>query len=184
MQGYDQGFSAVAAGRNSESLTDLQYVPEQVGGGAIQWTHALGKFQTLVAGGDLMEVMGASDEQFFSSVQTPTTTLPADASGFWDFSEKIWCAGTVGRSSRPRCVDDWNNFDASSICTPARSKLYLSPVCLYPSRSDFAFSPRLSLLRSLRHDVSVTGSIYRAFRAPTAERVVPHVPLGKHTHTE
>ena len=30
VQGYDQRFSSVAANRNSESLTDLQYVPEQV----------------------------------------------------------------------------------------------------------------------------------------------------------
>jgi hypothetical protein len=34
VQGYDQRFSSVAADRNSESLTDLQHVPEQVVGGA------------------------------------------------------------------------------------------------------------------------------------------------------
>src|SRR5579864_5773736 len=34
VQGYDQQFSSVAANRNSESLTDLQHVPEQVVGGA------------------------------------------------------------------------------------------------------------------------------------------------------
>jgi outer membrane cobalamin receptor len=67
VQGYDQAFSSVAADRNSESLTDLQYVPEQVIGGGAQWTHFLGSHQTLIAGMDLMEVMGASDEQFFSS---------------------------------------------------------------------------------------------------------------------
>src|ERR1022692_521846 len=60
VQGYDQRFSSVAADRNSESLTDLQYVPEQVGGGAAQWTHFLGTHQTLIAGMDVMEVMGAS----------------------------------------------------------------------------------------------------------------------------
>jgi outer membrane receptor protein involved in Fe transport len=38
---------------------------------------------------------------------------------------------------------------------------------LYPSRSDLAFSPRLSVLRSLSRNVSVTASMYRAFRAPT-----------------
>src|SRR5579864_4244605 len=37
VQGYDQRFSSVAAGRASESLTDIQYVPEQVVGGAVQW---------------------------------------------------------------------------------------------------------------------------------------------------
>ena len=44
---YNQRFSAVASDRNSETLTDIQHVPEQVVGGAAQWTHVLGKSQTL-----------------------------------------------------------------------------------------------------------------------------------------
>lgn len=63
--------------------------------------------------------------------------------------------------------DDWNNFNASSICTPVSGTCAPSPSALYPSRSDFAFSPRLSVLRSLGRNVAVTGSMYRAFRAPT-----------------
>lgn len=66
VQSYNQSFSSVAADRNSESLTDLQYIPEQVGGGGIQWTHFLGKYQTWIAGGDLMEVMGSSRERLFT----------------------------------------------------------------------------------------------------------------------
>jgi len=166
VQGYDQRFSSVAANRNSESLTDLQYVPEQVVGGAAQWTHVLGKHQTLIGGMDLMEVMGASDEQLYSS----GTHTRNNASGGrqrilgW-FGEDLarinnWTIILAGR------LDDWNNFNASSICTPV-SGTCPSPSVLYPSRSDFAFSPRLSVLRSLSHNVSVTGSMYRAFRAPT-----------------
>jgi outer membrane receptor protein involved in Fe transport len=166
VQGYDQRFSSVAADRNSESLTDLQYVPEQVGGGAAQWTHFLGMHQTLIAGMDVMEVMGASDEQLFSA----GTHTRNNASGGrqrilgW-FGEDLvrfnnWTIIFAGR------FDDWNNFNASSICTPV-SGACTSPSVLYPSRSDFAFSPRLSLLRALGRNVSVTGSMYRAFRAPT-----------------
>ncbi len=166
VQGYDQRFSSVAADRNTESLTNLQYVPEQVVGGAAQWTHFLGKHQTLIGGMDLVEVMGASDEQLFSS----GTHTRNNASGGrqrilgW-FGEDLvrlnnWTIILAGR------FDDWNNFNASSICTPV-SGACTSPSLLYPSRSDFAFSPRLSVLRSLSHNVSVTGSVYRAFRAPT-----------------
>ncbi len=166
VQGYDQRFSSVAADRNSESLTDLQYVPEQVGGGAAQWTHFLGTHQTLIAGMDVMEVMGASDERLFSA----GTHTRNNASGGrqrilgW-FGEDLvrfnkWTIILAGR------LDDWNNFNASSICTPV-SGTCPSPSVLYPSRSDFAFSPRLSVLRALSRNVSVTGSMYRAFRAPT-----------------
>jgi outer membrane receptor protein involved in Fe transport len=166
VQGYDQRFSSIAADRNSESLTDLQYVPEQVGGGTAQWTHFLGKHQTLIAGMDLMEVMGASDEQLFSA----GTHTRNNASGGrqrivgW-FGEDLvriddWTVILAGR------FDNWNNFNASSICTPVAGTC-TSPSALYPSRSDFAFSPRLSVLRTFSRNVSLTGSMYRAFRAPT-----------------
>ncbi len=167
VQGYDQRFSSVAANRNSESLTDLQYVPEQVVGGAAQWTHFLGKHQTLIAGMDLMEVMGASDEQLF----TTGTHTRNNASGgrqriLGGFGEDLlrlnnWTIILAGR------FDDWNNFNASSICTPVSGTCATSPSMLFPSRSDLAFSPRLSVLRALGRNVSVTGSMYRAFRAPT-----------------
>lgn len=166
VQGYDQRFSSIASDRNSESLTDRQYVPEQVGGGAVQWTHQLGKDQTLVGGGDLMEVMGASDEQFFSSgTYTRNTAAGGRQRILGVFGEDLirWKNWTVIAAAR---VDDWNNFDASSICVPVNGTC-TSPNTVYPSRSDVAFSPRLSLLRALGHHVSVTGSMYRAFRAPT-----------------
>jgi outer membrane receptor protein involved in Fe transport len=113
-----------------------------------------------------MEVMGASDEQFFSS----GTHTRNNASGGRQriiglFGEdliriKNW---TVILGAR---VDDWNNFNASSICTAVVGTCP-SPSVVYPSRSDLAFSPRLSVLRSLNRSISVTGSVYRAFRAPT-----------------
>jgi outer membrane receptor protein involved in Fe transport len=167
VQAYDQRFSSVAANRNSESLTDLQYVPEQVVGGAAQWTHFLGKHQTLIAGMDLMEVMGASDEQLF----TTGTHTRNNASGgrqriLGGFGEDLlrWNNWTIILAGR---FDNWDNFNASSICTPVSGTCASSPSMLFPSRSDLAFSPRLSVLRALGRNVSVTGSTYRAFRAPT-----------------
>jgi outer membrane cobalamin receptor len=167
VQSYEQGFSSVATDQNSESLTDLQYVPEQVGGGGAQWTHFWGKHQTLIGGGDLMEVMGASREQFF----TTGTHTRNNASGgrqriLGGFGEDLvrfnnW---TIIAAAR---VDDWSNFNASSICTPLKGSCAANPSVPYPARRDLAFSPRLSLLRSLGRNVSATASMYRAFRAPT-----------------
>ena len=167
VQGYDQRFSSIAANRDSESLTDLQYVPEQVVGGAGQWTHPLGRHQTLIAGMDAMEVMGASDEQLFTAGKHTRNNASGGRQRIlgW-FGEDLvrfnnWTIILAGR------FDDWNNFNASSICTPFSSTCAASPSVLYASRSDFAFSPRLSVLRSLGRNVSVTASMYRAFRAPT-----------------
>lgn len=166
VQGYDQRFSSIAANRASESLTDLQYVPEQVGGGAAQWTHTLGKVQTLIGGADLMEVMGASDEQFFSSGSNTHNGASGGRQRIVGiFGEDLlrWKQWTIIAAGR---VDNWNNFDASAICTPVTGAC-TTPNTLYASRSDLAFSPRLSVLRSLTKNVAVTASMYRAFRAPT-----------------
>jgi len=166
VQGYDQQFSSVAANRNSESLTDLQHVPEQVVGGAGQWTHLLGTHQTFIAGMEAMEVMGASDEQLFTAgTHTRNNAAGGRQRILGLFGEDIvrfnqWTIILAGR------FDDWNNFNASSICTPVSGKC-TSPSVLYPSRSDLAFSPRLSVLRTLTRNISVTASGYRAFRAPT-----------------
>ncbi len=177
VQGYDQRFSSVAADRNSESLTDKQYVPEQVAGGAGQWTHLFGRHQTFVAGADILEVMGASDEQFFFS----GTHTRNGASGGRQriaglFGEDLirlnnW---TVILGAR---IDNWSNFNASSICTPVAGTC-TSPSVLFPSRSDLAFSPRLSVLRSFSQNVSLTASVYRAFRAPTLNELYRTFRVG------
>jgi outer membrane receptor protein involved in Fe transport len=179
VQGYNQKFSSIASDRNSESLTNLQHVPEQVGGGGAQWTHLLGKNQTLIAGADLMEVMGASDERLFSSGASTRDSasggrqriLGLFAEDILRFRQK-WTIILGGR------FDDWNNFNASLICTPVSGTCNSSPTAIYPSRSDMAFDPRLSVLRTLNNHVSLTGSIYRAFRAPTLNELYRTFRVG------
>jgi outer membrane receptor protein involved in Fe transport len=177
VQAYHQRFSSVASDRNSESLTNLQYVPEQVVGGAAQWTHLLGTHQTLIGGADLMEVMGSSNEQLFSTgVHTRNNATGGRQQIFGFYGQDIvhFRGWTFILGAR---VDDWNNFDASNICTPV-SGTCTAPSQLFPSRSDLAFSPRLSVLRSLTHNISVTGSVYRAFRAPTLNELYRSFRLG------
>jgi outer membrane receptor protein involved in Fe transport len=178
VQGYDQVFSSIASNRNSESLTDLQHVPEQVGGGGVQWAHLLGKSQTLIGGLDFMEVMGASDEQLFTK-GTHTRNNAAGGRqrilGF--FGEDILRFHQKWTFILGVRFDDWNNFDASSICTPVFA-LCPSPSAIYAARSETAFDPRLSVLRSLNSHVSLTASIYRAFRAPTLNELYRTFRLG------
>jgi outer membrane receptor protein involved in Fe transport len=178
VQGFNETFSAVAADRDSESLTDLQHVPEQVGGGGVQWTHLLGKSQTLIAGMDLMEVIGASDDQFYSSgTHTRNTAAGGRQRNLGWFGEDIlrlrqkWTIILAGR------FDDWSNFNDSSICTPV-SGTCNSPSTLFAARNATAFDPRLSVLRALNSHVSLTGSIYRAFRAPTLNELYRPFRVG------
>jgi outer membrane receptor protein involved in Fe transport len=177
-QGYNQKFSAVASDRMSESLTDIQHVPEQVVGGGAQWTHILGKNQTLIAGMDLQEVMGASDEQLFSSgTHTRNKAAGGRQRTLGLFGEAIFRLSQKWTIILAARFDDWNNFDASSITSPVGSP---GPpaASLFPSRSDSAFSPRLSVLRSLNNHLSITGSIYRAFRAPILNELYRNFRVG------
>jgi outer membrane receptor protein involved in Fe transport len=173
VQAYNQSFSAVAAGRNSEALTDLQHVPEQVGGGGVQWTHLLGHHQTLVGGADLMEVIGASDEQLFSG-----TNKNRNAGGRQRttglFGEDIlrlknWTVILAGR------LDYWMNFSASQLTVP---KTGPPGTTFFTPRDDLAFNPRLSVLRAINSHVAITGSVYRAFRAPTLNELYRTFRVG------
>jgi outer membrane receptor protein involved in Fe transport len=173
VQAYNQKFSAVAAGRNSETLTDLQHVPEQVVGGGLQWTHLLGQHQTLLGGLDLMEVIGASDEQLFSGPNTNRNAGGRQRT-IGLFGEDIlrlkgWTIILAGR------MDHWSNFHASQLTIPVAGSPILTT---FPDRSDLAFNPRLSVLRSLNSHISLTSSIYRAFRAPTLNELYRTFRVG------
>ena len=173
---YHQTYSAVAADRNSETPTSTQHVPEQVGGGGAQWTHLLGKSQTLVGGMDLNEVIGSSVDALLSGPNQGRIGGGRQRNLGW-FGEDIfhrsnWTAILAVR------LDDWSNFAGKFITIPVSGT---PTVTLYPGSSDLALSPRLSVLRALNQHVSVTGSVYRAFRAPTLNELYRVFRVGNVT---
>ncbi len=177
---FHQSFSAISSNRDSEALTDLQAVPSQQLGANGQWTHLFGKNDTLLAGADIQEVIGASDDQLFSAVSGAHTANTA-AGGRQRigglFGEDIFRyhdRWTIILSAR---LDHWDNFDASSLRTPLLPSGPLQPT-YFADRSDNAFNPRLSVLHALNSHVSVTGSIYRAFRAPTLNELYRNFRVG------
>jgi outer membrane receptor protein involved in Fe transport len=173
VQAYNQSFSAVAANRNSETLTVLQHVPEQVVVGGIQWTHLLGKHQTLLVGADLMEVIGASDEHLFSGASKNRNAGGRQRTD-GVFGEDIlrrrnWTIILAGR------MDYWSNFRASQLTVPKTGP----PVTtFFPPRDDLAFNPRLSVLRAINSHIAITSSVYRPFRAPTLNELYRTFRVG------
>jgi len=176
---YHQVFSAISSvnnPRDTETLTSLQHVPEQIVGGGVQWTHVLGKNNTLIGGMDLKEVIGASQDALFTGPNQSRTGAGRQRNLGW-FGEDIFHRSnwTVMLSVR---LDDWSNFNGQKITIPVSG----DPITnIYPDRSDLAFSPRLSVLRTLNSHVSVTSSIYRAFRAPTLNELYRTFRVGSIT---
>ena len=159
---YQQTFSAVAADRNSETLTDYQTVPSQGTGGSAVWSVGIGKHQTIVAGFDAHEEVGHSDEILYSAAKDTIAGGRQRTNGL--FGEDIiqlaphW---TLEASAR---FDRWSNFDAGLYSAPFNSPGTFTP---YADESYNAFNPRLAVVNQANSHVSWSASIYRAFRAPT-----------------
>lgn len=168
VEGYDQTFSSIASNRSKEILTDIQHVPSQQVGGEFQWNHELKK-QTLVGGVDVQEVMGASDEQLFSSKTSGLHFANNIAGGRQRstglFGEDIFRVNDKWTVIAGARWDDWSNYDGNTVRISLPSGTAAGQ--FFPSRNETSFSPRLSLLRNLGSNAAVWVSSYRAFRAPT-----------------
>ncbi|HWG58102.1 MAG TPA: TonB-dependent receptor [Candidatus Acidoferrales bacterium] len=163
---YRQNFSAVAADRNSETLTDAQTVPVQGVGASAVWSHAAGKRQTFVAGFDASEAIGHSHELNFSGGS------PSRMSSAGGRQRNIGFFGEDLAQITPRLFlaasarfDGWRNFAASSISQTIGAGSAANTV--FAPRSYTAFDPRLSVTYQLRPNLSWSASLYRSFRAPT-----------------
>ncbi len=167
VQGYDQVFTSIASDRNSEALTNQQHVPSQQLGGALQWDHRL-RNHTLIGGVDLSEVMGASDEQLFSSTtgdHFANNIAGGRQRSLGIFGQDIFRIGSKWTVIAGARWDDWNNIDGNNVRVTLPAGTAAGE--FFPDRSETAFSPRLSVLRNFRHNVAGWVSGYRAFRAPT-----------------
>ncbi|HET8827446.1 MAG TPA: TonB-dependent receptor, partial [Terriglobales bacterium] len=166
VQGYDQTFSSVAPDRSTEALTDKQHVPSQQLGTAVQWNRTLWH-QTVIAGVDAQEVIGASDEQLFSSTTGNhfANNIAGGRQGSTGiFGQDIFQARNWTIIGGLRW-DRWTNTNGSNVRISLPSGAVTDTP--YSDRNANAFSPKLSILRKINSNVSVSLSGYRSFRAPT-----------------
>jgi outer membrane receptor protein involved in Fe transport len=177
-QVFNQIFSAVAPDRNSEDLTRSQRVPAQQVGVSIQWSRSAGGRQTLVAGFEAHEVRGHSDELVFSR-GVPISNV--DAGGRQDsfafFAEDIFSLTPRWLFTPAVRIDRWRNRDATSK-TQRLGSTTPAMVTTFPDRTETALSPQLSLLYRLSPNAWVSGSAYRAFRAPTLNELYRSFRVG------
>lgn len=177
-QVFDQNFSAISADRNSETLTRVQRVPAQVLGLAAQWTRSAGSSQTVAAGVEANLVRGASDEIAFTSGR-PSSFVDAggkQATTAVYFGDVIKVNSRLFISAAAR-LDHWRNYAAFSASRPLTSP-GLTATTEFRDRAENAFSPRISVLYKVTAGVSLTGSINRAFRAPTLNEMYRSFRVG------
>jgi len=169
-EGYRQSFSSVAADRATERLTRLQQVPSTQLGGAAQWARAFGPV-TVVAGTDVLDTRGTDAETPVSNgVLQPTVSTSARQRDGGVYGEALWqpSSWSVTLSSR---VDHFASFDAKQAgATPA-------PVL--PEIAETIFDPRLGVVKQFRGGISLTGSVFRAFRGPSLNELYRTSQVGQ-----
>jgi len=164
-QNYHQTFLSIAADRNSESLTNIQYVPVQQMGFMGQWSKQLAARFTLLAGLDGVYVEGFRNETRFSlgkprahlSNGGTQESLGAFLEGIVQLARR-WSLTLSGRE------DLWSNLDASATRVPVKGN---TTVINYGDRGQNAFNPRLSTSYPMNNGITVYAAVYRPFRAPT-----------------
>ena len=175
-QSYHQTFSSIAADRNSESLTNIQYLPVQQMGFMGQWSRQLAARFILLAGLDGLYVDGFSNETSFSH-GNPTALL---SNGGTQESLGAFLEGIVQMTRRWSLTlsgreDLWSNLDASSTHAPVKGN---STHINYPDRGQNAFNPRLSTAYVMKNGITLYAAVYRSFRAPTLNELYRSFRVG------
>lgn len=177
-QVFDQNFSAVAAGRDSETLTRVQRVPSQSMGFTGQWSRVAGATHTLVAGVEAREVRGASDEfaffqnrpTFFAGAGGRERTAGVFAEDFFRPAPRLFV--TAGAR-----FDRWREYAALSTTTPVNAA-QPGTTQTFADRIETAFSPQVSLMYTPSDRVSLTALFTRAFRPSTLNELYRSFRVG------
>jgi outer membrane receptor protein involved in Fe transport len=175
---FHQTFSAVAANRDSEMLTDDQHSPSQQIGFVASWSRLFAERHKITAGFEAHDVRGSSKETNYA-LSVPTALV--DSGGrqhfFGFFAQdaflisRNWLLTFGGR------VDTWNNNTGFQDRTPlaaGSSPTYKT----FPDRTENAFSPRVSIMHSLSGGIALSASVYQAFRAPTLNELYRNFRQG------
>jgi outer membrane receptor protein involved in Fe transport len=175
-ENYRQSFSTVLGGtaRSSERVVRTQSVPSEERGYATQWARGFaGAPVTIAFGSDLRDIRATNIETPYSTTgvpqaQTNTRARQRDtgayALGVWQ--PRHWTLQLSGR------YDRFSIIDPRQISTPAVT---------LTGRGENVFSPRLGVVRDIGRGVSLTGSVFRAFRGATLNELYRTSTVGTTT---
>lgn len=176
-QTYGQSFSAVAADRESESLTRLQDVPTTWAGGSLVWTRTLPSGHGFVGGVEGRYASGRSDETgFFQGRATSEVSAGGQQTTWAAFAEGRIAFGTRALLSLGARYDGWNESDGFSRTRPLTGAA--ASETLYPDRQASALSPKASLLVHAGSRVQLFAAAYGAFRGPTLNELYRSFRVG------
>jgi outer membrane receptor protein involved in Fe transport len=169
---YRQGFSSVAAGRVSESLTRFVETPATELGGTVRWTQALRPNLLVLGGADTRDVRAEDEEDVYTHGQISSfKSITARQRQTGLYGEVLWTPAKWTLSAGGR-VDFFRTFDAQQYAPTPKAE---------PSVSETVFDPRIGVLRHLTPTLAVTATAFRAYRAPTQNELYRTGQVGQTT---
>lgn len=175
-QRFRSSFSAIAAGRQTETLTLLQGEPSYGYGGNGQWFRLLPGSQLLMVGGDGRWIYARDHENAFAGTITRDRRIPGEQAfggGFFqDFWSPWWRLNVIAGAR----VDYWQNYAASKTETvlPANT----TTVTVFPDVSKTTVTSRAGVVFRPARTLSVRAAFYQGFRAPTLDELYRSFRVG------
>lgn len=174
-QVYDQSFSAVAADRDSETLTRLQQVPSQSSGVRLRWSRATAQ-HVISAAAEYRQTRGFSDEVgYFGGRATSLLGTGGRQYIVGVAFHDLWRATDRLSISIGGRLDRWQNRNALSTSRSLTTGGVT--VAHFSDRSETAFSPRIAALFQAGV-AAIYASYSRSFRSPTLNELYRGFRVG------
>jgi outer membrane receptor protein involved in Fe transport len=181
---YRQTFSSISSdptpgnptcsSRCGESPTRFTLVPDNELGAVAHWNQPIGAEFLIVAGADVHDVRVWDREQTFSGAGTLSILHDhqRDSAGYAEamWTHHAWTATASGR------IDWFQNYDAHQVVW--NGSAWLPAPTQPPSTNEGIFDPRLGISRKLGAHFALSGSGFRAFRAPTPSELYRSTQVG------
>ena len=162
--------SPKTAPQNFECLNRIARTPDDEMGLVMHWSKPLTPGLLFVLGADTHDVRAGDYETTYAKSGALTSTVDlgdrqrqTGAYAELLFTHQAWTISSSGR------VDWFNNFDGNQLLPTQHALPYIS---------QRVFDPRLGVSRKLGSHFAISGSGFRAFRAPTPNELYRSTQVG------
>ena len=162
--------SSVAADRRSETPATNQFdVPATAVGTNLQWSKPITASQVVSVGADTQWVDAATNEGFNFAAGVLSRLRNSRGHQFFAglYAEDLWQPAARWRVVASARIDRWRSTDAARLETDIATETVLRDDA-YPDRTEVTVNPSLGIVMRAAKAVSIRGSVYRGFRAPTS----------------
>ena len=167
-QHYRQTFSTIAPDRSFETLNRIARTPDDELGAVLHYSQPLAPGLLFVVGADTHDVRALDEETTFRAgaigrIDLSDRQRQTGAYGELLYTRRAWTVSASGR------IDWFNNFDGVRVLPVAAPLSTLS---------EHVFDPRLGISRKLGQHFAISGTGFRAYRAPTPNELYRSTQVG------